>query len=497
MKKPKVAVGGFLHETNTFVSGRAGAKEFADGGGLPTISFGAEVITNMSGANCALASFIECADEHCDLVPLCWASAAPSGPVTDEIFERVWAEIDQVISANRDLDAVYLDLHGAMVTETSEDGEGELLNRLRAQLPSGMITIASLDLHANVSNEMFRSADLFRSYRTYPHLDMRETGASCFDILSRILKSRKRPFKALRQLPFLIPTISQCTTMFPCDEVYETLKNLEQRSDVVSVSFNPGFPASDVPACRPSVLAYGRTQAAADEVANQLAELVAAHETNFVARLLDPLEAVRMAMATGRPGSPVIIADTQDNPGGGSTSDTMGMLKALVSAGAQNAAIGMIVDPAACAIAHAAGEGARVRIDLGGRGGFAGDSPLTGDFFVEKLSDGAMKMSGGFYGDGPFNLGKSACLRIDGIQIAVCSRVAQMVDQQMFRFLGVEPKCKSLIVVKSSVHFRASFEAIASQVIIARAPGGMVANPAELSWTRLDPEVRVSPRGQA
>src|SRR5690606_36720100 len=101
------------------------------------------------------------------------------------------------------------------------------------------------------------------------------TGASCFDISSKILRSQTRPFKSLRQLPFLIPTISQCTTMFPCNEVYETLKSLEQRSDVVSVSFNPGFPASDVPACRPSVLAYGESQAAADEVADQLAGLVA------------------------------------------------------------------------------------------------------------------------------------------------------------------------------------------------------------------------------
>ena len=160
---------------------------------------------------------------------------------------------------------------------------------------------------------------------------------------------------------------------------------------------------------------------------------------------------------------PVVIADTQDNPGAGGNSDTTGMLRALVRNDAQRAAIGLIVDPAAAEAAHAAGVGASIRMALGGQSGIPGDAPFKATFTVEALSDGQLTATGPFYGGSRLDLGPSACLRIGGVRIVVASRKTQMADQEMYRFVGIEPRDEAILVNKSSVHFRADFEPIADQ----------------------------------
>ncbi len=260
------------------------------------------------------------------------------------------------------LDAVYIDLHGAMVCEHLDDGEGEILARIRDVVGPSVPLIASLDLHGNVTPLMVEKADCLIAYRTYPHVDMAETGRRCAAHLGMLLGG-ERYAKAFRQLRFLIPIAWQSTDMEPCRSLYAELAALEDEA-IPTLSFLPGFPAADFPDCGPSVIAYGRSQSEADHAADRFATMVADQEMAFAGEVLSPDEGVQRAMAIAAAGAarPVIIADTQDNPGAGGNSDTTGMLRALVANGAERAAIGLIVDRDAAMAAHRAGIGAVVNL---------------------------------------------------------------------------------------------------------------------------------------
>jgi microcystin degradation protein MlrC len=312
-----------------------------------------------------------------------------------------------------------------------------------------------------------------------------------------LLRTRQRLAKAFRQLPFLIPISWQCTSDQPCKSIYQRLATL-QSDAVPTLSFAPGFPAADFFDCGPSVFAYGRTQVDADAAADEMAKLIVSHECDFDGRIFTPDEGVRYAMELARHArKPVVIADTQDNPGAGGDSDTTGMLRALVRNNATRAAIGVICDPKSAKAAHAAGVGATVTLALGGRSGIAGDAPYKDTFIVENLSDGQFVATGPYYGGRDMDMGSSAALRIGDVRVVVSSHRAQLADQSMYRYVGIEPSEQSILVNKSSVHFRADFEPIAEKLIICAAPGAMPADTASLPWTRLRPGIRIKPNGPA
>lgn len=494
----RIAIGGFQHETNTFAPTKADYEAFARGGGWPGLTSGPALFDAVAGINLSVAGFIAAARAagH-DLVPTTWAAAAPSAEVTDAAFERIAGLIVDGLRdalATGPLDAVYLCLHGAMVTESHEDGEGELLRRVRAVVGPELPVVASLDLHGNITRACFEAATLMVAYKTYPHVDMADTGKRTAALLDKILVEGV-PAKSYKQLDFLIPLSWQCTMAEPSGPIYDRMAALEA-GGVWSASYLPGFPAADIADCGPSVLAYGTTQADADRAAAAVAADVTGHEAAFAGKIYGPDEAVAEALLLSEDATrPVVIADTQDNPGAGGNSDTTGMLRALVAARAEPAAIGLIIDPAAAEAAHAAGVGATIRLRLGGQSGIPGDSPFEADFVVEALHDGNTTGTGPFYRNARMTLGPSAALRVGGVQVAVASRKVQMADQALYRFVGIEPTAQAILVNKSSVHFRADFTPIAEAILVAAAPGPMIADPAQLPWRRLRPGIRLSPNG--
>jgi microcystin degradation protein MlrC len=492
----RIAVGGFLHETNTFAPTKATHADFVHGGGWPAMTQGADVLKTMRNINVGLAGFVEQAEARgWELAPTIFGAASPSAHVTEDAFERIARVMVDGIKNAGPVDAVYLDLHGAMVTEHLDDGEGEVLRRVRQVIGNDLPLVVSLDLHANVTPEMVGYADALIAYRTYPHVDMADTGRAAARHLALLLGSRRKLAKAFRQLPFLIPISWQCTSDQPAKGIYQKLAALESEA-VPTLSFCPGFPAADFYHCGPSVFAYGRTQADADTAADKLAALIESHENDFDGRIYGPDEGVRHAMELAAHASkPIIIADTQDNPGAGGDSDTTGMLRALVRNQASKAAIGAIYDPDSAMAAHAAGVGATVTLALGGKSGIPGDAPYEATFTVETLSDGQFVAPGPYYGGRDMDMGPSACLRIGDIRVVVSSHKAQLADQSMFRYVGIEPRQQAILVNKSSVHFRADFEPIAEKLLICAAPGAMPADSAALPWTRLRPGIRLRPNG--
>ena len=494
----RIAVGGFLHETNTFAPTKATYADFMHGGGWPAMAHGADVLKVMRGINVGLAGFVEQAEANgWEMVPTVACGASPSAHVTEDAFERiVKAMVDGIAHAGA-LEAVYLDLHGAMVTEHFDDGEGEILRRVREVIGPDLPLVVSLDLHANVTPDMVEHADALVAYRTYPHVDMADTGRAAAEHLALMLKTKTRFAKAFRQLPFLIPISWQCTSDEPTRSIYQKLAALQDDA-VPTLSFAPGFPAADFRDCGPSVFAYGLTQADADAAADTIANVIIGHETDFDGRIFSPDEGVRHAMELAKTASkPIIIADTQDNPGAGGDSDTTGMLRALVRNKATRAATGVIYDPESAKAAHAAGVGASVTLSLGGKSGIPGDAPYAETFVVEKLSDGRFVAPGPYYGGRDMDMGPSAALRIGDVRVVVSSHKAQLADQSMYRYVGIEPTEQAILVNKSSVHFRADFEPIAEKLLICAAPGAMPADTASLPWTRLRPGIRIKPNGKA
>ena len=319
---------------------------------------------------------------------------------------------------------------------------------------------------------------------------MAETGARSAELLERMLTSGRKPHKAYRQLPFLIPTTAGCTTQEPAESLFAELDNLD-RPPLVSLSFACGFGPADIHDCGPSVVAYGEDATATDAAADALAEAALAREAAFAAKFWDPAEAVAHAIAAARVAKgPVILADTQDNPGGGANGDTVGILEELVRQGAEGAVVGLIYDPEAAAAAQEVGEGGRLHIGLGAKSGLPGHRPFEADYQVARLGDGAFTATGPFYEGAQMRLGPMALLTVGSVRVAVASRKNQAADQEMFRHLGVEPAETEILVLKSSVHFRAHFEPIAAEVLVVAAPGPNPADLSALTYRRLRSGVR-------
>src|SRR5713101_1432689 len=253
----RIAVGDFLHETNTFAPTKATYDAFVQGGGWPAMAMGAKLLEKMRNINVGMAGFVPAAEAAgWELVPIIWCAASPSAHVTKDAYERVAKMIVDGIKAAGAIDAIYLDLHGAMVTEHLDDGEGEILARVRKVIGKDLPLMVSLDLHANVTPQMVEQADALIAYRTYPHVDMADTGRAAAKHLALLLRTKQRLAKAFRQLPFLIPLSWQCTNDQPTKGIYQKLASME--SDAVpTLSFATGFPAADFPDCGPSVFAYG------------------------------------------------------------------------------------------------------------------------------------------------------------------------------------------------------------------------------------------------
>jgi len=490
----RIAVGGFQHETNTFAPVKADFHAFERADAWPRLVVGEEMWAEIEGVHIPIAGACGVLREAgAALVPLAWASATPSAHVTEDAYERITGLILERLREAMPVDAVYLDLHGAMVCEHQQDGEGELLRRVRQIVGPDIPVVISLDLHANVTPEMVEHADLIDIYRNYPHTDMGETGARAARHLLTILETGKRPAKAFRQADFLIPLQWGCTFHDPAQTLYE--KNLKEglESGVSSLSFACGFPLADIHHCGPAVVAYADNQEDADEAADVMMAAVQAAEAAFAGKVYQPDEAVRLGHNSGDD-RPLVVADSQDNPGGGGPGDTTGMLRALLEAGRKDALIGIFTDPETADRAHAAGVGGTFTARIGGKL-FPGDEPVEVEATVLALGDGAFKGTGPMWGGANFQMGNMALLDCQGVHVAVMSNSMQAGDQSMFRHLGAEPSDYDLVIVKSSVHFRADFQPIARDVWVAAAPGPVYADPGSLTFNNLRQGVATRPRG--
>lgn len=492
----RIAVGGFLHESHSFAPLPTTWRDFLEPGGWPPVQRPATLVATLRDTSVPAAGAIKALEAAgATIAPLSWGFANPAGPVSAEAFERlaalIFADLQAAMEAGP-IDGLYLDLHGAMVAEGFPDAEGELLRRARAILGPDVPIAASLDPHCNLTEAMVRHADALAPFRTYPHVDMRDAGARAVGLLLTRIR-RGRPFgKAFRQLDYLIPITSQCTLVPPMSEAMAARAALASRMEVAELALCFGFPYADFADCGCAVAAFAEDQARAEAAADALLADLRAREVAFAQPVLPAAEGVAQAIRLSEHADkPVVIADTQDNPGGGGHGDTTGLLAELIRQGAEGAVLGLINDAESARACHAAGEGAEVPLSLGGK---SDGAPLAVKARVLRLGDGHFICTGPMAKGNVAELGPTALISpAPGIRVIVTSRKMQAYDQALFRHLGVEPSRQRILALKSSVHFRADFQPIAAQVLVVAAPGPVVADPATLPFRHLRPGLRLRP----
>lgn len=349
-----------------------------------------------------------------------------------------------------------------------DDGEGELLRRIRSVVGEDMPIAITLDPHANVSKQMCALADIIVSFKTYPHIDMRETGHQAGEILHMTMAGEIRPRTIRVSRPMLEEVNGGRTDIGPMIERISTARAYEEKADVFAVSINAGFANADVAEVGPTVLVTGQGDFAAHTAfAETIADDIWNRRHEVLNDYLSVEEAAAIAAAYEANEGPLVIADYADNPGAGGYGDSTELLSALLEAGVTNACFGPMVDGAVAQVLHSAVVGERLHIALGGKtdprfGGWA----LTVEAELVSISDGR------FTGDGPMinglsgSFGPSAVLRVGGIEILVVSIARQILDLQQFRAFGIDPQSKRVVALKSMQHFRAAFEPIAGQVIV-------------------------------
>lgn len=456
----------FSHESNTFSRCPADYAAFEDRG----IRLGEAALAERGEANTPIAGFLDIGR------PAGWrvihaisAAAQPSGPVTRDAYDRIAGVIVGAAKTHAGkIDGVLLGLHGAMVTEFCEDGEGELLTRLRAVLGPDVPIGVTLDPHANVTRKMTDLANIVVSYKTYPHVDVRETGRLAAGTLQRAMTGEIRPVTLRAERPMLEEVNGGRTDIGPMVERIAKAKAYEMEAEVFAVSVNGGFGNADIEEVGPTVLVtcqgdLDRHRAFAEALVDDMWQ----RRFDVVTPFLSVEDAVAEAKSYVATSGPLIIADYADNPGGGGYGDATGLLKAMIAADLRDACFGPIVDPEAAAELHRSTPGATVSVRLGGKvDPEIGGGPLSLTGTLVSLSDGD------YVGDGPMlgglhaSWGPCAVLRVGEIEILVTTIRAQMNDLQQFRAFGIDPAAKRVVALKSMQHFRAAFEPIAGKVIV-------------------------------
>lgn len=463
----KVLTAEFAHETNTFNKNLTDYAAFVDRNAY----FGEDAVRERGDANTELAGFLDCGRKFgWSVTHVLSAAAQPAGNVTRDAFDRLGGAIVDAAKSQK-FDGILLGLHGAMVTEFDEDGEGVLLERLRAVVGNDIPIAITLDLHANVTPKMCRLANIIVSYKTYPHIDMRAVAVQAGEVMQLHMKGEidARTLRAHR--PMLDEVNGGRTDVGPMIERLEKCVAYEKTPGVLAVSINSGFGNADIKDVGPTVtVTYDAKKGGADQhqaFAEGIAEDIWEKRFDVLNNYMSVEEAAAIAKAYKREKGPIIIADYADNPGGGGYGDSTNLLKAMLDAGITDAAFGPMVDNETAVSLRANKAGEKVKVRLGGKTDPRfGGQPLELEATLKLVSDGAYTGDGPMIGGLKHSFGPTAVIEVAGIEIVVVTEPAQMLDLQQFKAFGIDPAAKTVVGLKSMQHFRAAFEPIAGKVIV-------------------------------
>jgi microcystin degradation protein MlrC len=484
------------HETNTFSNVPTDRAQFE----ARDLRYGGEILETYRGTGTCLGGMIAAAERlGATLVPSVAAAASPAGRVTRDIYEHVKQRMLADLEIAGRLDGVLLDLHGAMVPEGVDDGEGDIIAAVRRVVGPEVPIAVTLDFHANLGERMIGSADLVHGYKTYPHVDMAERGVEATERLAQVITRRIRPTAAWRKPPILPPLGNQGTARGPMRRLYDLADEMEKDPKVISVSVFAGFPYADIPDAGLGIyVVTDNDQGLAERLAARLARVAWEHRREFIHTALPVKEAVAGALAAD--GRPIVLADMADNTGGGAAGDGTEILRELLRVGARSAVVACLWDRAAVEQCVKAGVGGRITLEIGGKVDDRHGAPLSVTGTVRTLSDGRFTHRGPMMNGLPGRLGPTAVLDVDDVKVILITYRWQTLDPEMIRFVGLDPLKEKILVVKSTIHYRAAFEPIAKEIIEVDAPGLSSSNLARFDFRRirrpifpLDPDLVYEP----
>ena len=457
----KFVIAMMKHETNTFSPVPTPFESFARRG----VYYGDDAYKAFKGTNTPLAAFFDLAKKaDAEIVTPIAAEVWPSGKVHTEAYQRITDPICDAVA--KGCDAVFLDLHGAMVSQSTDDGEGTLLERIRAVAPELPIAVA-LDLHANLTTKMIANCTAIAGYTTYPHVDMYETGLRVGRILIDSLHGKIKPTMAWTARPMLPHTLCMGTDEAPMGDLVAMAKTIEGK-DALAVSVFGGFPLADFHDAGLSVVVVTESnQESAQDISNNIADEAWRRRHEFVYKA-EPLTA-SVARARELTEGPVLLIDHADNCASGGTQDTMAVVAEVMRQGLKDVAVGAIRDPEAVGKSIAAGVGSNVTLSLGGKMdmpsiGRKGES-LEVSGSVRVISDGEFVVQGPMYTGVKMQMGKTVVLDTGSIQFVIIENNHEPFDLGMFRSVGIEPTTKRYLLLKSRIHYRAGFKPIAKNIV--------------------------------
>lgn len=482
MKKFVCAV--FSHETNTFSPVPTLYEEFGryTGGGGPTS--GEKAITSYKGTNTPVAAYMDLAEaDGAELDFAFSAKAVPGGPATDDILDDASAAICESIS--KGCDALFLDLHGGMVTQGYDDPEGELLRRIRKEAPDLPIAVA-FDFHSNISAATIDNASVITGYRTYPHVDTYDTGERAGKTLMRMLNGEVDPVILWHALPLLTHLNKQTPSRQPMKDIMDRAIEAEASGEVLNASVFGGWPLADIPHVGVhGILVCDRKNTEAGEalMAELMGEVWNRRDDFFFQ--VEPVPD-SIARAKTMTDGPIVLADHGDVAGSGGSTDVTEVLAEVMRQGLTNVCAGPFWDPDAVKKMVAAGEGAEVTLDLGGKTDFPNigvkGEPLTLTGVVQKITDGEFIVTCPKNTGTRIALGQTVVLSVGDIEIVVCTNRHEPFDLGVFTHAGIDPTSKNYILIKSRQHYRAGFEPIMKDVVMVSGAGICTSDYSLFPW---------------
>jgi microcystin degradation protein MlrC len=459
------------HETNSFSPVPTPLSAFGHGHGP---YYGNDATAALAGTNSPFAAFLDMARaEGAEVVTPIAAESWPSGPATRETFEQLVRPVEEAVRTG--CDAVVLDLHGAMVVEGADDAEGEILERVRRIAPHVPIAV-TFDYHTNLSPQTMANVTIVTGYKTYPHVDMYESGQLAADVLARQLRGEIEPVAAWGWLPLVPSIMRHAPEDGPSGEIIGLARDAERRGEVLAATLLPAFAHADTAHTGLSAVVVadakrGGGKAAAQALCDRMLDVAWQRRSEYVYRSRPLAESVAEAKRIAAAGAlgPVLLIDHCDNCGSGGAQDVMTVVAEILRQQLDDVAIAPIRDPEAVAKMCEAGVGANVTITLGGRTdmpaiGLQGRS-ITVTGRVRTITDGEIVFRGPMYTGVKSHLGRTAVLDTGRAEIVVTERHHEPFDLVIFRHCGIEPTAKRFLMLKSRIHYRAGFKPIAAAIV--------------------------------
>jgi microcystin degradation protein MlrC len=456
----RILTGTFSHESSTFTPVATDREAYESRFGYLR---GEAMLTTFRDTNTPVGGFIEGAHAHgFELIPSIFAEPHPSGPTGRTLFDEILAELLDGIRAAGGIDGVLLELHGSMVAEGIPDADGHILSAVRDVVGPEVPVVVQLDIRTNMSAQMIAAADVLIVRESYPEVDQAARGRECADVLMRIVRDGLQPAMRACFLPMMWG-MNQVTADAPMNETIERLHEIETRPGIVCASVATCFPLADVPCMGASVTVVADDDPdLAQSCADELGAWIFEQRSSWHLPRRSTREVLDQIHVDGA--FPAVLADRDDNTGGGSPGDSTGMLRTFVEAGLRDACVLYMVDPESVAACHAAGVGATVDLQVGGKSSPVQGAPVPMRTRVIAASDGHYRYDGPMYAGLEASMGPSAHIEQDGLHVLLVTVREQPFDTAFARTLDLDPRQMRYVGVKSAAHFRSGFASWAGAI---------------------------------